>query len=503
MQIAKMTGIPSRRGLILPSTRRHIGKASYIETSSAAATGSKSNSRLYTNKPKFPQDLCDPVFGANSTPHSSARAFQALKFLPGYLNDARAIPTHSESTPEGALQLGVAETKMLEDLLMPVMNLPLDLPSEAIYYQPTPGRVDLKGAMIEYILDLVGHSLDLKPENLVIGAGCNAVLENLCFCITDPGDTVLIPTPYYAAFEFDLGSRAGLRVQGFDSAQFHPETDSGSVETYYPSLASLDAAYDRCVEETNKPPRVLLISHPMNPLGICYPAEVIEECIDWCRERQVHLISDEIYAGSVYGTEFTSALKSAGPTLGPFVHWVYALSKDFGLSGMRVGAAYTENEEVLMALQKLNDLCQVSSQTQLWTQQMLQRTTAEGETWTKAFRKENHKRLRERSSQITTILDKYGIPHLKPTAGLFVWIDLSKFLPNQADVNDVERTLYLKLIVQYGLLFTPGNSMRHNAPGFFRCVFTAATEDEFQLAKERLEKLLRIETTALTERTKK
>lgn len=493
-----MTGIPSRRGLILPSNRRHISKASYIETSSARTTRSSSGSRLYTNKSKPPLDLSDPRFPVSSTPYSSARGLQALKFLPSYLLDARSIPTYSEATPDGALQLGVAETKMLEDLLLPVMNLPMDLPAEAIYYQPTPGRVDLKSAMTDYILDLVGHSVDLNPENLVIGAGCNAVLENLCFCVADPGDTVLIPTPYYAAFEFDLGSRAGLRVQGVDSAPFHPETDPASVETYYPSLASLDAAYDQCVAETSKPPRVLLISHPMNPLGICYPAEVIEECIDWCRERQVHLISDEIYAGSVYGTDFTSALKAAGPTLGPFVHWVYALSKDFGLSGMRVGAVYTENKEVLMPLQKLNDLCQVSSQTQLWTKQMLEHKTAQGETWTSAFRKENHERLRERSSQITAILDKYDIPYLQPTAGLFVWIDLSSFLPNQAEVNDVERTLYMKLILQYGLLFTPGSSMRHNAPGFFRCVFTAATEDEFQLAKERLEKFLRIETAALT-----
>jgi aspartate/methionine/tyrosine aminotransferase len=242
----------------------------------------------------------------------------------------------------------------------------------------------------------------------------------------------------------------------------------------------------------------------MNPLGICYPKHVVEECIDWCRERQVHFISDEIYAGSVYNNDmskngekvFTSALEAAGPTLGPFVHWVYALSKDFGLSGMRVGVVYTENEPVLMALQKLNDLCQVSSQTQLWTKRLLEYTVqGTNERWTQYFRRENHARLRSRSVQITNLLDQYQIPYLPPTAGLFVWLDLSKFLTNVSHTaHDPERALYMKLILTYGLLLTPGSSMRHHRPAFFRLVFTAATDAEFTLALVRLENLLRTET---------
>jgi aspartate/methionine/tyrosine aminotransferase len=47
------------------------------------------------------------------------------------------------------------------------------------------------------------------PDCVVVGAGCNAVLENLMLCLTSPGDGVLVPAPYYAAFEFDLGARIG------------------------------------------------------------------------------------------------------------------------------------------------------------------------------------------------------------------------------------------------------------------------------------------------------
>jgi len=44
----------------------------------------------------------------------------------------------------------------------------------------------------------------------------------------------------------------------------------------------------------------------------------------------------------------------------------------------------------------------------------------------------------------------------------------------------------IKERVQYGLLFTPGMSMRNERPGFFRCVFTSASEEEFDLGLDRI-----------------
>jgi aspartate/methionine/tyrosine aminotransferase len=159
------------------------------------------------------------------------------------------------------------------------------------------------------------NGLQFNTDNLILGAGCNAVLENLCMTLCDAGDAVMIPTPYYAAFEFDLGSRAGCVVAPVNTMDYATNNfnsddcfsrDAISVECYYPNRASLNAAYERSIRETGRPPRVLLISHPNNPLGVCYPPYVMQECIDWCREREVHLISDEIYAGSVYKKTITT-----------------------------------------------------------------------------------------------------------------------------------------------------------------------------------------------------
>jgi aspartate/methionine/tyrosine aminotransferase len=477
------------------------------------STSSRSNSINSSSSSRSSSSSANQQHGGNGKRRiCSPRANQAVDLLPVYLADARAVETYSEACPEGALQLGVAESLLLEDLLMPVLKDPKMMSDaigpDCIYYQPTAGREGLRQAMAAYIEETVGLEKGrLDTDGLVIGAGCNAVLENLCFCLADRGDAVMIPTPYYAAFEFDLVARAGMTIQPVNTLEYQDKSSkeqsnssSNSMinpEQYYPNRASLEAAY-HLAQESGHTPRILLLSHPMNPLGICYPPAVIQDCIDFCRSREVHLISDEIYMGSVHqpaSANFESTLKLAdtGPAgLGPFVHWVYALSKDFCLSGLRVGAAYTENEEIRVPLQKLNDLCQVSSPTQVWTEQVMKRLSDENpqETWTASFRRENHKRLSKRSSALTATLDDCQIPYLEPTAGLFCWMDLSEFLPSDLSMSpgDRERQLYLEMVNEFGLLFTPGWSMRNEKPGFFRCVFTAATQEEFTLSLERFRK---------------
>lgn len=446
----------------------------------------------------------------NSHATHSQRGVEAVSLLPTYLADARAVQRYSPETPHGALNLGVAENQMLEDLLVPALSEfgAGTFTADCIYYQPTQGRASLRKTFCDYLKRTLDLSRDLDEDGLILGAGCNAVLENLCIALADPGDVVLIPTPYYAAFEFDLVARAGLNVHAVNTfehsqADLQPfENGEGSVpvEAYFPTAAALDAALQKASEEGHRP-RVLLLSHPNNPLGISYPDHVVLECIEWCREHQVHLVSDEIYAGGVYGSpkHFTSALELAGKDLGPYVHFVYALSKDFALSGLRVGACYSENKDIRLPLQKLNDLCQISSQTQLLVEKMLTTKSDSGSFWTDDFLSENRSRISSRSDGLQFLLDEYQVPFLSADSGLFLWIDLSSYLtpldPASVGSNGLEtaesmaareRTLYLKLMKEYGLLFTPGLSMHNEKPGFFRCVFTAASNEEFDLSLRRL-----------------
>lgn len=78
--------------------------------------------------------------------------------------------------------------------------------------------------------------------------------------------------------------------------------------------AALDAAFDRAVALTGRPPRALLLTNPHNPLGRSMPRAELDAVARWCARREVHLVSDEIYALSLFGGP---AEAGAGAGAGP------------------------------------------------------------------------------------------------------------------------------------------------------------------------------------------
>ena len=119
-------------------------------------------------------------------------------------------------------------------------------------------------------------------------------------------------------------------------------------------------------------------------------------------------------------------------------------------------------------------------------------------------------RLASRHAWLSSVLDKAGIAHLPSQAGLFTWLDLRPWLPS--DGGGTNTTIYFRislcrrmlqrrggcwcaeaalsrwLMDEVGVAMTPGCSMGMPAPGFFRIVFSAASDDEFATAMQRIEK---------------
>lgn len=67
----------------------------------------------------------------------------------------------------------------------------------------------VQGLSLALLVTMQG--LDLKPQNLTISSGCGAIINNLIYCLTEPGQGVAIPAPYYPAFDHDIRVR-GNRV---------------------------------------------------------------------------------------------------------------------------------------------------------------------------------------------------------------------------------------------------------------------------------------------------
>lgn len=214
--------------------------------------------------------------------------------------------------------------------------------------------------------------------------------------------------------------------------------------------------------------------------------------VDFIKEnKDMHLISDEIYSGTVFSSpNFISVMEilkdrndfndsNDADNICERVHVVYSLSKDLGLPGFRVGAIYSENDTVVAAATKMSSFGLISSQTQYLLSAMLG-----DKKFTKNYLAENLKRLKKRQNKLVSGLQKAGISCLESNAGLFCWVDMRHLL--HSNTFEAEMELWKKIVYQVGLNISPGSSCHCTEPGWFRVCFANMSEETLKLAMKRL-----------------
>lgn len=246
---------------------------------------------------------------------------------------------------------------------------------------------------------------------------------------------------------------------------------------------ALEDAYNTAVAMKIKV-RGVLITNPSNPLGATIERSTIEEILDFVTRKNIHLVSDEIYSGSVFSSaEFTSVaevLESRGYKNAERVHIVYSLSKDLGLPGFRVGTIYSYNDKVVTTARRMSSFTLISSQTQRFLASMLS-----NRKFTEKYIKMNRDRLRKRYEMIIDGLRNAGIECLKGNAGLFCWMNLSPLLKDNP-TREGEIEIWKCILKEVKLNISPGSSCHCSEPGWFRVCFANMSEETLQIALKRI-----------------
>lgn len=178
-------------------------------------------------------------------------------------------------------------------------------------------------------------SVDIRE--VVITSGCSQAFSAVTTCITEPGDEVLLPSPFY------FGHDALLRTIGVTPIHF-------SLDSALRAADDLDHRLRRYLSERT---RALVLVTPGNPTGVTYDPEFIDRCFAFCQRNGLILIIDETYRDL--------RANPAAPPHRLFKHadWrdvvvqLCSYSKSFSLNGYRVGSIVCSRELVEQIVKQL------------------------------------------------------------------------------------------------------------------------------------------------------
>ncbi|KAL6872926.1 PLP-dependent transferase [Trichoderma novae-zelandiae] len=378
---------------------------------------------------------------------------------------------HPALNPSGYVNLAVAENCLMHSALQAHLHAHLRVPTSAFTYGDFFKRSRV--AIAHFLTKHLHAVAPVRPEHVAVASGCTAAVEHAAWAFADPGDVILLGRPYYGAFPGDATLRTGARLAYVDFGDDDP-LGGGCVKKYEDRLLEAKANGERVT--------ALLLCHPHNPLGRCYPRPVLIDLLKLCSKYKLHLISDEIYALSVFENTvdaepppapFHSVLSidPAGLIDPAYVHVIWGMSKDFGANGLRLGAIISQhNVDLMTALTPVVLLSSVSSLSEHVFANVL-----EDDAWVENYIKENQRKLSTHYEYITTWAKNNDIVYAPgANAGFFIWADLGRtYLKHHGDEpEDVVDEAVMDALLRHRVFLASGARFGSEKPGWFRIVFS-------------------------------
>jgi len=191
-------------------------------------------------------------------------------------------------------------------------------------YTPASGMPKLKEAVCRKFKR--DNDLDYKPNQIVISNGAKHSLVNAFMAICNPGDEVIIPAPFWVSYPemVKLADGVPVIIQTTEENRFKFTIDQ----------------LEKAVTPKTK---ALVLNSPSNPTGMIYTADELKKIAEFAVEKNIYVISDEIYEKLVYDDAEHISIASFGEEIKELTIIVNGVSKTYAMTGWRIG--YTASNE--------------------------------------------------------------------------------------------------------------------------------------------------------------
>ena len=258
-----------------------------------------------------------------------------IKFIGGEIQLKKRLASRVNTlTPSTTLAI-TAKAKQMKDSGIdiiglgagePDFNTPSNILEAAITsmnegktkYTPSGGLVELKDAVIDKLKR--DQQLTYERNEIMIGIGAKHVLYTLFQVILNPGDEVIIPAPYWVSYpeQVKLAGGVPVHIEGAASAQFKVTAEEIKNAV------------------TNKT-KAVIINTPGNPTGMIYSEAELLEIAAVCKDKDIWIISDEIYEKLIYGGENHVSPAQLSEDAKQRTLIINGVSKSHAMTGWRIG----------------------------------------------------------------------------------------------------------------------------------------------------------------------
>lgn len=200
-------------------------------------------------------------------------------------------------------------------------------------YTPSAGLPVLKQAIVDKFKQDQG--IDYNLNEIMVASGAKHALYTLFQVLLNEGDEVIIPTPYWVSYpeQVKLADGVPVYVEGYESNQFK-------------------ITPEQLKEVITERTKAVIINSPSNPTGMLYTKEELVALGEVCLEKDVLIVSDEIYEKLIYGGNEHVSIAQISPELKEQTIIINGVSKSHSMTGWRIGYA-AGNKDIIKAMTNL------------------------------------------------------------------------------------------------------------------------------------------------------